>query len=241
MTPLIFGGGNGTRLNKGPKYAVEICGKPFYQWIVEAVAPHADSEIVMVTPVGTPKIKGIRQIEGGRGHIRDIFDSVEILRSEGKLEDGILGFNVDAVMITREDVGAFLGMCYGEDNFIWPAIRRESIPQERRSWRVTNYLPGTRCDYARGMMMLFRGNVHPSPVLLEAINRSKISSYLATLGWKLPAKIFTLRSQLSDLEERIGLALDCKAKLPECGLWRAALDVDDEVGYHYAETALKAR
>jgi adenosylcobinamide-phosphate guanylyltransferase len=107
MLALILAGGGGTRLGKGEKPLVDICGKPMIARVMEAFAG-AGLEITVVASPRTPMTLNYLRAQGvpfyragGNGYMEDVVEAVTELEVSAPLVTSV----VDIPCLRLDHVG----------------------------------------------------------------------------------------------------------------------------------------
>ena len=238
MVIAVLFGGKGKRMRQAKAF-LEIDGVPAWQFMRDQLAPLTTSDILMVVPKNSQPMEGVIQLESHEGYLRDL---VQVIQQKPDFES-LLVVNGDALLIETSDIRQFLDQIKGIDaDFIWPAIKRECLPKERRSGLVTNYLPGTMFKHARGQVMFFGPNFNLSSTTeLENLDNNKISGFLKMIWSVNSLKILLCCHQLPDWEKHFEAKFGIKTALPECEIPNLAIDVDTRTELEYIEKVLEER
>lgn len=247
----ILAGGRGKRLMQSePKAFVILDGRPIWAYSCEAALEVADRDVQMVLPTHRQVPHGrIQCLDTRHSYLGDLFQLLE----HAKSYERYLIINADLVLTTANSLRTFLGMTSGsEAGFIWPAIRRSSIPGCLRQ-TVLNDLPG-RPDLIRSGVMQVRSaflnlddkivrkmedpginGVYSSDFVSRirgAIKRAEMEFYrryaeLPLLGFVNCAKWALKLLSMEEVMKCMGRFLGCeKVEMPECDIWPFGFDVD---------------
>jgi adenosylcobinamide-phosphate guanylyltransferase len=91
MYALIMAGGSGSRLNRGEKPLISLCGKPMISYVIEAFSAGGFDPVVAASP-NTPMTMNWCRAQGiafcrteGRGYVEDMIGAVEFLDDQSPL------------------------------------------------------------------------------------------------------------------------------------------------------------
>jgi len=258
----ILAGGRGRRLGQSePKAFVWAGGHELWAHTFVAALGVTQASIPIVLPKG-------RKVQHGRAvclqstgsYMGDLFQLVKY----GTGFDRFLVINADSVMVTAESLRTFLALTeHSQAGFIWPAIRRNSIPPELRK-TVLNDLPGNP-NLIRSGVMLFRPELlhlnqqilrkitgeydnhkkHPLAFLVRIYQRGEMEFYrryaeLPLLGLRNCLMWALKLLNLEEVKSCMGKCFGCKVEMPELHIGEFGFDVDLpselELADHYFET-----
>jgi adenosylcobinamide-phosphate guanylyltransferase len=91
MYALIMAGGSGSRLNRGEKPLISLCGRPMISYVIDAFCAGGFDPVVAASPK-TPMTMNWCRAQGiafckaeGRGYVEDMISAVEILDEQHPL------------------------------------------------------------------------------------------------------------------------------------------------------------
>jgi adenosylcobinamide-phosphate guanylyltransferase len=91
MYALIMAGGSGSRLNRGEKPLISLCGRPMISYVIEAFSAGGYDPVVAASP-NTPMTMNWCRAQGiafcrtdGRGYVEDMIGAVEFLDEQRPL------------------------------------------------------------------------------------------------------------------------------------------------------------
>ncbi|MDD1698001.1 MAG: NTP transferase domain-containing protein [Methanoregula sp.] len=91
MHALIMAGGSGSRLNRGEKPLISLCGRPMISYVIEAFSAGGFDPVVAASP-NTPMTMNWCRAQGiafcrteGRGYVEDMIGAVEFLDDQRPL------------------------------------------------------------------------------------------------------------------------------------------------------------
>lgn len=223
----ILAGGRGRRLKQGvPKAQAMLDGRPIWAYTCEAALDITMEQILMVVPTEKPiQHNQIKCLETRHSYMGDLFQLIEGAKERNY--DRLLVINADSVLVTAKSLREFLKLTEGsEAGFIWPAIRRTSIPQTLQE-TVLNDLPGCPHLVRSGVMMFRPSLLHPNQHILNQMKRHPCFAEVYPLG-AINCIMWALKLlNMTEVMRRMRKTLGCReVEMPELDIGVFGFDVD---------------